>query len=99
MNKMTVEKFAEVMGVERNVAYGLLRYLADKGLVKTGKLPQPEGKKGKPAILYFFDQNMGKRLIEHLIKKLPMGMVGEDEPVANQTVVFEAAKLEIKLGS
>jgi predicted transcriptional regulator len=67
---MTVDKFAEVFGIERNVAYGLLRFLADAKLVQTSKLPQPEGKKGKPATIYHLDEQVGQRFVEHLKQKL-----------------------------
>lgn len=89
---MTVEKFAEIMGVERNVAYGLLRFLADKGLVQTGKQPQPEGKKGKPAILYFFDMGVGKRLVEHLVKKL--NIAEEVVKPTNESVATAISEVE-----
>ena len=68
---MTVDQFAEKHNIDRNIAYGFLRYLADAGLVRTDKLPQPPGKKGKPAIIYFVDdvENLANRMVEHLRKR------------------------------
>ena len=67
---MTVEKFAEVFGIEKNIAYGLLRFLAENKLCATGKLPQPEGKKGKPSTLYMLDASVGERLVALLQSKI-----------------------------
>ena len=67
---MTVDKFAEVFGIERNIAYGLLRFLSDAKLVQTSKLPQPAGKKGKPATIYHLDAGVGERLVAHLKQHL-----------------------------
>jgi len=82
---MTVDKFAEVFGIERNVAYGLLRFLADAKLVQTSKLPQPEGKKGKPATIYHLDEQLGSRFVEHLKQKL-----GNEMQVVPQIQLVEA---------
>lgn len=67
---MTVDKFAEVFGIEKNVAYGLLRFLSEKQLCSTSKLPQPDGKKGKPATLYMLDASVGERLAALLQGKI-----------------------------
>lgn len=65
-----VDKFADVLDIERNIAYGFLRFIADAKLVKTGKRPQPKGKKGKPATLFYIDAGLGERLVAHLDKYL-----------------------------
>ena len=65
---MTVERFAEIFGLDKNVAYGLLRFLADSGLVSTNKLKQPDGKRGKPSILYMLDDGVGESLVSYLQK-------------------------------
>jgi hypothetical protein len=65
---MTVEKFASVFGVDKGIAYGLLRFLAETGLCKIEKQKKPEGKMGKPSILYMFDATIGSRLATYLSK-------------------------------
>jgi hypothetical protein len=66
----TRAKFAEVFGIEDNVSYGFLRFLADTKLVKTGKLSQPKGSKGKPKTIYHLDDGIGARLVAYLQKHL-----------------------------
>ncbi len=65
-----VDKFAEEFNVERNIAYGFLRFISEAKLVRTGKRPQPKGKKGKPATLFHLDPGLGDRLVEYLGKNL-----------------------------
>lgn len=50
-----VKKFAEMFDVEESTAYGVLRFLAEKGIVDTTKRPQPQGKKGKPATIFLVE--------------------------------------------
>lgn len=50
-----VKKFAEMFDVEESTAYGVLRFLAEKGIVETTKRPQPQGKKGKPATIFLVE--------------------------------------------
>lgn len=67
---MTVKKFAEMFEVEENIAYGLLRFLAEKGLCETGKQPQPPKSKGKPSTLYYVNAEVGQKLATLLQDKL-----------------------------
>lgn len=86
---MTVDDFADLTKLERNVAYGFLRFLAETGLVKTGTRKQPEGKRGKPTTLYYLDADMATRLMAYLGKNLPVVTLAEnsvavDVPVSGQ---------------
>lgn len=90
---LTVEKFAEIMGVEKSVAYGLLRFLADAGLVQTDKRKQPEGKKGKPATLYMLDDGVGERLAGYLTKFIGQSI---SQPIA---VPIVAAPTDVQIGA
>lgn len=70
MKIIDVDKFADAFNIERNIAYGFLRFIADAKLVQTGKRPQPKGKKGKPATLFHLDAGLGPRLVAHIEKGL-----------------------------
>ncbi len=49
----TIQELAEKMGVEYAMANSVLKWLADKGVVKNaGVRPNPPGKKGKASCLY-----------------------------------------------
>lgn len=61
-----VDTFADVFGIERNIAYGFLRFISEAKLVQTGKRPQPKGKKGKPATLFHLDASLGERLVAYI---------------------------------
>jgi hypothetical protein len=50
--KFTVEQFASANGVQKPVAYGFLRFLAEKGLASTSKADKKEGTRGKPSVVY-----------------------------------------------
>ncbi len=83
-----VDKFAELLNIERNIAYGFLRFIADAKLVSTGKRKQPKGKKGKPATLFHLDAGLGERLVAYLaeyLKKIEDVAVVEEAPEAEVT--------------
>jgi predicted transcriptional regulator len=69
-----VKQFAELFDCEESTAYGVLRFLAEKGLVETTKRPQPivDGmrKKGKPATLYLLSEELGARVAALLVPKI-----------------------------
>jgi len=52
--KYTVDQFAAQHGLEKPVAYGFLRMLADKGMLATEKATKVPGTRGKPATIYTF---------------------------------------------
>lgn len=52
---MTVNEFAALYCVEMPVAYGVLRFLAEKGIIVVSKRPQPDGRKGKPTNIYHLE--------------------------------------------
>lgn len=64
-----VKKFAEMFDVEESTAYGVLRFLAEKGIVETTKRPQPQGKKGKPATIFLMEVRTGTKLGDLLVAK------------------------------
>ncbi len=49
---MTTNQIAKLLGVEPGVAYGLLRYLVEKGYITASSAPKVEGKRGRRAVLY-----------------------------------------------
>lgn len=65
----TTEQIAEKFGVEKTVAYGFLRFLAEAGIVETGRAAKVEGRKGKPATLYKLEANTGEKLSQLLVSK------------------------------
>jgi len=48
----TVDQFSEANSVEKPVAYGFLRFLAERGFATTTKTDKVAGKRGKPSTIY-----------------------------------------------
>lgn len=68
----TVDQFANANGVEKPVAYGFLRYLAEKGQVSTSKAVKPEGTRGKPAVIYTFTPELAAQFgIQEFVPATP----------------------------
>lgn len=67
---MTTKQLAEKFGVSVGIMYGLLRFLAETGLITTTKAEKKEGAKGKSATLYAFDDELGSRITAYLAGKL-----------------------------
>lgn len=93
-----VKKFAEMFDVEESTAYGVLRFLAEKGIVETTKRPQPQGKKGKPATIFLVDvrsvcAQLGSLLTDKFEQFKPMLLAAAAAAAANNAnaVVVEAA--------
>lgn len=89
MKTIDVDKFSDIFGIERNIAYGFLRFISEAGLVQTGKRPQPKGKKGKPATLFHLDAGLGERLVAHIAKhleKFPDTAFEKEMPVTVEAV-------------
>lgn len=62
MNTYTVQELADKLGIDRDLAYGLVRYLVHAKLAKfRGERPNPSGK-GKGAHVYEIVDGAGKRL-------------------------------------
>lgn len=59
----TVDQVATMFGVEKQVAYGFLKFLATKGLIDTDKETREPGQKGKSATLYKFDKDVVNRFV------------------------------------
>lgn len=57
----TVDQFSTQFNVEKPVAYGFLRLLADKGMVSTSKADKPAGTRGKPATIYTFSPETAEK--------------------------------------
>lgn len=68
---MRIEQIAEMLGVEKAVAYGLLQYMRATGCVTTEKAEKAPGTRGKPAILYKLDQVSVEALSTLLKAKVP----------------------------
>ena len=60
--QFTVEQFSQANSVEKPVAYGFLRYLAEKGLATTTKATKPENQRGKPAVIYHVETSVATSL-------------------------------------
>lgn len=68
--RLTVTQTAVKLGVEREVAYNLIKFLEATGLAKkTGEVIKAEGAKGKGADIYEVDSTVGAGQIE-ILKKL-----------------------------
>lgn len=85
-----VKQFAELFNCEESTAYGVLRFLAEKGLVETTKRPQPQGKKGKPATIFLVDidettRELGALLVKGF-EKLAVSPAILATPAANDTI-------------
>ena len=52
---ITVQELAEKLSVEKDVAYGLVRYLEKRGHVTRVGSRKPEGGKGKGTSIYRFN--------------------------------------------
>lgn len=52
--KITVDEFCELTGIERNVGYGFLRWMAEAGYVDISRSKGPRQTRGKPANYYDF---------------------------------------------
>jgi len=50
--QFTVDQFASANGVQKPVAYGFLRFCAERGVATTSKANKPEGTRGKPSVVY-----------------------------------------------
>lgn len=91
--KFTVEQFAEANNVEKPVAYGLLRFLAEKNIVTTEKAPKEAGKRGKPAVIYDVPLTVALSLnvTEYVAPALaPVAEVQPTETVSTETVSTDA---------
>lgn len=56
MVKITLKKFVELNKMDREIAYGIFKYLRSiKVLKEDGKVPRPEGEKGRPEIIFAGD--------------------------------------------
>lgn len=56
MAEITLKKFVQLNKVEREVAYGLFKFLREaKVLKEAGKVPRGEGEKGRPEIIFKCD--------------------------------------------
>lgn len=73
---VTVEQLAEMFGVNKQVSYGFLRFLAESKIVKTSKVARPKGTKGKPATIYHLNDSTGSTLAAKMKAVLP----SEPEP-------------------
>lgn len=61
----TTEEFAKLMGVDKTIAYGFLRFMVATGLATTTAKPREPGKKGKPTLIY----GIGAAALENLQKR------------------------------
>ncbi len=50
--QFTVDQFASANNVQKPVAYGFLRFCAERGVATTSKASKPEGTRGKPSVVY-----------------------------------------------
>jgi hypothetical protein len=50
--KFTVDQFSTANSVEKPVAYGVLRFFAERGFATTTKTDKVAGKRGKPSTIY-----------------------------------------------
>lgn len=68
--RLTVNQTAAKLGVERDAAYSLIKFLEAVGLAKkTGDVLKAEGAKGKGADIYAFDSTVLTGQID-LLKKI-----------------------------
>lgn len=68
--RLTVNQTAAKLGVERDAAYSLIKFLEATGLAKkTGDVLKAEGAKGKGADIYEFDNAVLAGRID-LLKKI-----------------------------
>lgn len=76
----TTDQIAQMLGVDKTTAYGLLRFLATKGLIEVSKASS-NGKRGKPAMLYKVDKNnpVHALLFPNLGKTIIMPPITEDQ--------------------
>ena len=89
--KFTVEQFAEANNVEKPVAYGLLRFLAEKNIVTTDKAPKEAGKRGKPAVIYDVPLTVALSLnVTEYVAPTPVAEVQPAETVSTETVSTDA---------
>lgn len=61
---INVDRFAEMTGVDKAKAYGFLRFLEDKGLIKAEN--EATGRKGKPRRVYHVNQDTWTNLANFL---------------------------------
>jgi len=71
----SVKRCAEVFGVNDAVAGGLLRFLADTGVVQTELEAKVPGRKGRAATLYRLDAEAIARMSALFTAKLVPGAV------------------------
>lgn len=50
--KFTVDQFSSANSIEKPVAYGFLRFLAERGFATVTKTDKVPGKRGKPSTIY-----------------------------------------------
>lgn len=67
--RLTVNQTASKLGVERDTAYNLIKFLEAVGLAKkTGEVVRVEGAKGKGADIYEIDAVVGTGRLDLLTK-------------------------------
>lgn len=88
----TVDKFTEVLGIERIISYGFLRFIAEAGLVKTSKLKKAKGGRGKPSTIYHLDATLGPKLVAYLEKHLGELMNGAEIQLPPEAIITSVAK-------
>ena len=76
--KFTVEQFASANGVQKPVAYGFLRFLAEKGLASTSKADKKEGTRGKPSVVYDLPETAAQAfgIVEYVAPPVAEGIPG-----------------------
>ena len=97
---MNVAKVAELLGVDRTAAYGLLRFLADADIVAVEKEEKVAGKRGRSSMAYKIDAAAVDKLSALLKEKLcePANApvkAGEFEVDVNDFAVLDEAKFEL----
>jgi hypothetical protein len=75
--QFTVEQFSKANNVEKPVAYGFLRYLAEKGLATTTKATKPENQRGKPAVIYHIEASVATSFNVKEFVETPVQTVAE----------------------
>lgn len=87
--KFTVDQFSEANGIEKPVAYGFLRFLAERGFATTTKTDKVAGKRGKPSTIYTLTDGtvafLGGAVTEYVAPSAPVAeVVAETSPVSEQ---------------
>jgi predicted ArsR family transcriptional regulator len=69
----TTKEIAELLDVDTTTAYGLLGFMAAKGLIETGKAARVEGARGKAATTYDFSAESIAKLNKCLLETCCVG--------------------------